>query len=266
MHAPCGEILGSKNTEEHVLTNHHSKSGSETDMAKTEPTTRSSTEVDPTRSDIDAFLAEMTKAQTSGISGTGRLIFALDATMSRGKTWDMACQLQGDMFRTVASIGGLNVQLVYYRALDECRASKWVSDPNHLAKLMTKIDCRAGHTQIGKVLAQAKRETAVLKVSALVFVGDAFEEEEDEILPRAHELARAGVPVFMFQEGDAGPVERVFREIARLTGGAYCRFDSGSAAQLGQLLKAVAVFAVGGRAALAASKDASAIKLLSQLK
>jgi len=166
-------------------------------MAKTEPTTRSSTEVDPTRSDIDAFLAEMTKAQTSGISGTGRLIFALDATMSRGKTWDMACQLQGDMFRTVASIGGLNVQLVYYRALDECRASKWVSDPNHLAKLMTKIDCRAGHTQIGKVLAQAKRETAVLKVSALVFVGDAFEEEEDEILPRAHELARAGVPVFM---------------------------------------------------------------------
>ena len=266
MHAPCGEILGSKNTEEHVLTNHHSKSGSETDMAKTEPTTRSSTEVDPTRSDIDAFLAEMTKAQTSGISGTGRLIFALDATMSRGKTWDMACQLQGDMFRTVASIGGLNVQLVYYRALDECRASKWVSDPNHLAKLMTKIDCRAGHTQIGKVLAQAKRETAVLKVSALVFVGDAFEEEEDEILPLAHELARAGVPVFMFQEGKDDDVERVFREIARLTGGAYCRFDSGSAAQLGQLLKAVAVFAVGGRAALAASKDASAIKLLSQLK
>jgi hypothetical protein len=220
-------------------------------MSKTESTARSSTEIDPTRSDIDAFIAEMTKTQTSGISGTGRLIFALDATMSREETWDMACHLQGEMFRTVASIGGLNVQLVYYRSLDECRASRWITDTNHLAKLMTKISCRAGRTQIGKVLAQAKRETAVLKVSALVFVGDAFEEEEDEILPLAHELARAGLPVFMFQEGEDDEVQRVFREIARITGGAYCRFDSGSAAQLGQLLKAVAVFAVGGKAALA---------------
>ena len=235
-------------------------------MSKTEPTARGSTEIDPTRSDLDAFLAEMTATKTSGVAGTGRLIFALDATMSRKETWDMACQLQGDMFRTVSTIGGLNVQLVYYRGLDECRASKWVSDANHLATLMTKIDCRAGHTQISKVLAQAKRETAVLKVSALVFVGDAFEEEEDEIFPIAHELARAGVPAFMFQEGNDDEVERVFREIAKVTGGAYCRFDSGSAAQLGQLLKAVAVFAVGGRAALEASKGAGAIKLLTQLR
>jgi hypothetical protein len=232
-------------------------------MTKIEPVENKSAAIS---ADIDTFIAEMTKSSAPQASGFGRLIFALDATASRRETWDMACQLQGDMFRTVASIGGLNVQLVYYRALDECRASKWVSEPNHLAKLMTKIDCRAGHTQIGKVLAQAKRETAVLKVSALVFVGDAFEEEEDEILPAVHELARAGVPVFMFQEGDARSVERIFREIAKLSGGAYCRFDSGSAAQLGQLLKAVAVFAVGGKAALAASKDAEAIKLLGQLK
>jgi hypothetical protein len=235
-------------------------------MSKTEPTARSSTKIDPTRSDVDAFLAEMTKTQTSGISGTGRLIFALDATASRRETWDMACQLQGEMFRTVSTIGGLNVQLVYYRDLSECRASRWVTDTNHLAKLMTRIECRAGHTQISKVLAQAKRETAILKVSALVFVGDAFEEEEDEVFPIAHELARAGVPVFMFQEGEDDDVEHVFREIAKITKGAYCHFDSGSAAQLGQLLKAVAVFAVGGRAALEASKDAGAIKLLEQLR
>jgi len=235
-------------------------------MSKNEPTARSSAEINTTRSSVDAFLSEMTKAQTSGISGTGRLIFALDATASRRETWDMACHLQGEMFHTVASIGGLNVQLVYYRDLSECRASRWVSDTNQLTKLMTRIQCRAGHTQIGKVLTHAKRETAVLKVSARVFVGDAFEEEEDEILPIAHELARAGVPVFMFQEGDARRVEQVFREIARMTSGAYCHFDSGSAAQLGQLLKAVAVFAVGGKAALEASKDAGAIKLLGQLK
>jgi hypothetical protein len=75
-------------------------------MSKNEPTARNSTEVDTTRSDVDAFLAEMTKASASGISGTGRLIFALDATNSRHETWDMACQLQGDMFRTVATVGG----------------------------------------------------------------------------------------------------------------------------------------------------------------
>ena len=235
-------------------------------MTDTKPTARSSTETSTTRSDLDAFLAEMTATKKSTVAGTGRLIFALDATMSRQQTWDAACQLQGEMFHTVSSIGGLNVQLVYYRGLDECRASRWVSDTNHLATLMTKIDCRAGHTQIGKVLAQAKRETAVLKVSALVFVGDAFEEEEDEILPLAHELARLSVPVFMFQEGEDDEVERIFREVAKLTNGAYCHFDSGSAAQLGQLLKAVAVFAVGGIAALEASKDAGAIKLLGQLR
>src|SRR5262245_56440797 len=217
-------------------------------MSKTEPTARNTVESVTTHSDVDAFLAEMTKSSASEISGAGRLIFALDATASRRETWDMACQLQGDMFRTVASIGGLGVQLVYYRDLSECRSSRWIKDPTQLAKLMTRIDCRAGKTQIGKILAHAKRETGLLKVSALVFVGDAFEEDEDRVLPDAHELGRLGVPVFMFQEGTNRTVERVFRAIAQASHGAYCGFDEGSAKQSGELLKAVAVFAVGGRA------------------
>src|SRR5262249_31051889 len=235
-------------------------------MSKTEPTARNTAESITTHSDVDAFLAEMTKSSASGISATGRLIFALDASASRRETWDMACQLQGDMFRTVAAIGGLSVQLIYYRDRSECRSSRWVTDPNHLAELMTRIDCRTGKTQIGKILAHAKRETELLKVSALVLVGDAFEEDEDKLLPDAHELGRLGVPVFMFQEGNNRGAEWVFREIARLSKGAYCRFDEGSANQLGELLKAVAVFAVGGIAALEASKDAAAIKLLGQMR
>ena len=203
-------------------------------MPKIEPVRDKSATIS---ADIDAFLAEMTKSSAPQ-TGSGRLIFALDATASRRETWDMACQLQGDMFRSVAAIGGLNVQLVYYRDLSECRSSRWVMDPDHLAKLMTRIECRAGKTQIGKVLAHAQRETGVLKVSALVFVGDAFEEDEDKLLPDAHELGRLGVPIFMFQEGNNRTVERVFREIARLSKGAYCRFDEGSAKQLGELLKA----------------------------
>jgi len=235
-------------------------------MTRNEPTARKPTEIDPTHSDLDNFLADMLATKKSDLSGTGRLIFALDATMSREETWDMACALQGDMFKTVASIGGLNVQLVYYRGLDECRASRWVTDPEKLANLMTKISCHAGHTQIGKILTHAKRETGLLKVAAMVFVGDAFEEDADEIVPLARELGQLNTPVFMFQEGKASTVERVFREIAKASGGAYCRFDDGSADQLRELLKLVATFAVGGKAALEASKSADAVKLLSQLK
>src|SRR6185436_12749665 len=112
-----------------------------------------------TRSEVASFLdrvKEMTPVAASG--RRGRLIFALDATMSRQPLWDTACSLQADMFRETAAIGGLDVQLVYYRGLGECRASRWVSDARQLGGLMEKIDCRGGHTQIGKVLAHARRE------------------------------------------------------------------------------------------------------------
>lgn len=170
------------------------------------------------------------------------------------------------MFHEVATIGGLNVQLVYYRGLTECRASRWVSQPGHLAGLMERIECRMGHTQLGKVLAHAKRETELLKVQALVFVGDAMEEDPDALVHDAEELGRLGVPIFMFQEGNNRTVEQTFREIACLTRGAHCRFDPGAAHQLAELLRAVAVFAAGGLSALADRRDAGTVKLLNQMR
>ena len=107
----------------------------------------------------------------------GRLIFALDATMSRQPTWDTACRLQAEMFREAAAIGGLDVQLVYFRGLNECRASRWVSDGAGLGDLMGRIHCVGGHTQIRKVLEpRARRDATRAKVAALVYVGDAMEE------------------------------------------------------------------------------------------
>jgi hypothetical protein len=233
-------------------------------LPKIEPVENKSAEIS---ANIDAFIAGMTRsASPAASSGVGRLIFALDATASRRETWDIACNLQGEMFQAVSAAGRLSVQLVYYRGLSECRSSRWVTDSSHLASLMTRIDCRAGQTQLGKILAHARRETELLQVSALVFVGDACEEEEDNLLPAAHGLGRLGVPVFMFQEGSNPTVERIFREIAQASHGAYCRFDRGSAKQLAELLKAVAVFAVGGRTALESSKDSGAVKLLGQLR
>jgi hypothetical protein len=221
----------------------------------------------PATSQLDAFLAEVKELASGGSTGgRGRIIFALDATASREQTWDTACQLQAEMFREVAGAGGLEVQLVFYRGDRECSASRWTTDTNHLTKIMTGIKCRAGHTQLRKILAHAQKETQLLKVGALIFIGDALEEDPDEIIPEARELGRLGVPAFMFQEGRDHEVEHVFRNIASLTRGAYCRFDSGAAGQLAELLRAVAVYAAGGIAALATRHDAGAVKLLEQIK
>jgi hypothetical protein len=222
------------------------------------------------RADIDTFLARVrTLPPTTGPGQRGRLIFALDATMSRQPMWDTACRLQADMFREAAAIGGLNVQLVYYRGLTECRASGWVAQADRLADLMSRIDCRGGHSQIGKVIAHAKRETHTTRVQALVFVGDAMEEKLDDLCHAAGELGLLGVPAFMFQEGYDPIAEQAFREIARLTRGAYCRFDPGAAHQLGELLRAAAAYAAGGMRALAdlsARHDRGAIKLIEQMR
>lgn len=220
------------------------------------------------RPEIEAFLQKVKALGPAAKAGPrGRLIFALDATMSRQPTWDTACMLQGDMFREAASIGGLDIQLVYFRGLNECRASGWVASGERLATLMGRISCMGGHTQIGKVLAHARDEHARERVQALVFVGDAMEEPLDRLCATAGELALRGVPAFMFQEGHDPVAEQAFREIARLSGGAYSRFDSGAAHQLGELLRAVAAYAAGGRKALAAlTGSATAKALLAQLK
>jgi hypothetical protein len=216
--------------------------------------------------DVAAFVRRLQHLGPTKATQGGRLIFAMDATMSRQPTWDMALALQADMFHAVSAVGGLDVQLVYFRGAGECRASKWVSDPDTLAGLMTRVACAGGYTQIRKVLSHAHKEAATRPIDALIYVGDCMEEDVDDLCGRAGELALRKVPVFLFQEGTDQRAERTFREIARLTKGAYCSFDAGSAAQLKALLSAVAVYATGGRKALAARKDAASVRLLQQLK
>lgn len=200
--------------------------------------------------EVAAFLSQAeTLAPRPGTGG--RLIFALDATMSRQPTWDRACEIQTDMFREAGAIAGLRIKLVYFRGFGECRASRWFSDGGELAAVMRRISCEGGRTQIGKVLAAALKAAGEDKVAALVYVGDCMEEDVDALCDKAGRLGLLGVPMFLFQEGHDGVAERAFREMARLTGGAYCRFDPGAARQLADLLKAVAVFASGGREALA---------------
>ena len=221
--------------------------------------------------EIDAFLEKVRALGPASTSGKrGRLIFALDATMSRQPTWDTACALQAGMFREAAATGGLDIQLVYFRGLNECRASGWVADSERLAALMSRIDCRGGHTQIGRVLSHARHEHGGRPIQAAVFVGDAMEEKIDDLCQAAGELGLLNVPVFMFQEGHDPVTENAYREIARLSRGAYCRFDAGAASQLGELLRAVAAYAAGGIKALrdlsARESGGQARLLLAQMK
>lgn len=199
--------------------------------------------------ELDAFVRQA-RSLAASRQGGGRLVLALDATMSRQPTWDVACEIQAKMFDAVGKAGSLNVQLVYYRGFGECRASRFVADTGQLKKLMTRIDCRGGRTQIGKVLSHALKENARSKVNALVFIGDAMEEEADELAHRAGELGLKGVPAFVFQEGSDPAATSAFREIARLSKGAWFRFDRSSADKLAKLLSSVAVFATGGMTAL----------------
>jgi hypothetical protein len=135
---------------------------------------------------------------------------------------------------------------------------------------MQKIDCQGGETQIRRVLDHVLKESKAQKVHALVFVGDCMEEPIDEVCALAGKLGLLGVPVFVFQEGNEPIAERAFKEIARLTKGAWCPFDAGAAHQLRELLRAAAAYAAGGHKALSdLSKrrgGEGAVRLLGQMR
>jgi len=217
---------------------------------------------------IDSFLQDAKRLEPAGDGSAPRLVFALDATMSRQPTWDLACKVQGEMFATASSIGGLQVQLVYFRGFDECRASRWVADARALTDLMTRIGCRGGHTQIGRVLRHVRTEAGRVPVRVLVYVGDAMEEPIVDLCAVAGELGLLGVKAFMFHEGRDAAAANAFREVARLTGGAFTRFDASAPGKLAELLRAAAAYAARGLDGLTrlAAESSEARKLLTAMK
>lgn len=214
---------------------------------------------------IAAFLQRLEALPAARPARRGRLLFAVDATASRQPSWDRACHLQAEMFHATQGLGGLAVQLCYWRGHMEFAATPFLTEAAELARRMAGVRVMAGQTQILRCLEHALAETQKEKIHAVVLVGDALEEALDPIGHLAAQLGLRGTPVFVFQEGGDAQVEWAFRQVAKLSGGAWAPFDSASADALRELLRAVAVFAAGGRAALARLPGRAAAGIAGQL-
>ncbi|MEO0410654.1 MAG: VWA domain-containing protein [Pseudomonadota bacterium] len=197
----------------------------------------------------------------------GRIVFALDATMSRAPTWRLARQVQSEMFVAAEEMGGLEVQVVFFRGQGELRKSAWTKRSGTLADRMSRVQCRSGLTQIARVLKHTATQAEMDNVDALVYIGDAVEENPDLLGDLAGKLGLRNVKLFAFQEGQDRQVETIMRDLARLTNGAYAHFDTSSPDTLKALLRAVGAYAAGGLSALKslASKEPEASALLRQI-
>ena len=220
-----------------------------------------------TSNNVNKFLSQVAKTPLPRSSASkGRLVFAMDATASREPTWERACQLHAEMFKVTDELGGLSIQLCYYRGLTEFRTFNWSDNETELAKMMAGVTCLGGHTQIRKVL---KNALVQQDIKAVVFIGDAIEENPDILCQLAGELGLLNTPLFIFQEGFDSYVKKIFKQMAKLSRGAYAPFDLNSATELKQLISAVAIFAAGGQEALekfSKDSDKTVARLTRQLR
>ena len=214
----------------------------------------------------------MKAAQRKAESERGKLVFGFDATASRSAMWQQAMALQREMFKAARA---LEVQLAVYLGTD-LRTSHWESEPEKLEELMQQICCIGGNTQIERLLQHIMDEHArggKRGVNAFVFVGDTFEEGTrlNSVKALAKALGDLRITGFFFLDKESEPWhlaenEQIYRELAKLTGGAYADFEPGAVAKLRDLLQSVAAFAAGGMAALAKRDSEGARLLLTQMK
>jgi hypothetical protein len=192
-----------------------------------------------------------------------RIAIVIDATQSREATWDNAAQLQAEMFSEAAKLGGLQMQVTYFRGPSEVRSSGWTGDARVLQEFMGRVRCDSGHTKYARAFSHVRQEHQRQPINAVIVIGDALEE-----IPSTLYDAVAGlrVPFFMFQEGDDPQVRAAFEKIRDLTKGAYCAFNTGAIAQLREYLQGVVVYTTGGVAALSDLRTEGARKLLQQVK
>lgn len=168
-----------------------------------------------------------------------KLLFSMDATASREATWDIAQDLTQSMFDQIP--GGLKIALAYHGGGRLKEVSEFRSDVQYFKKKVSEVSCDPGTTALCEILDHAANERGL---SALIYIGDAYEEGDYKALAR--ELKLRKIPCFFFLEGQDPTAKRAFSEIAEITSGAVFPFDMASLEKAKARLDAIAAFAAGG--------------------
>src|SRR5262249_42721485 len=206
--------------------------------------------------------------------GTPRVILAL-ANFARSG-WDRAKVLQRAVFKAAAG-SGLEMKFAFYGGDDaagvrRCRiTTRWITDPDDMAAVMDRAECSCGcYVNIRDVLAQSVKEAEERPLRAVIIVGDTFHDDPDgldEAAISANRLRRAGARVVLVQLGDDLNTARRLQYLARVSGGAYFRFDPRTQErQFSEMWKAVSAYASGGEEAVKMTGGQAAPLLLQHLK
>jgi hypothetical protein len=215
-----------------------------------------------------------TDGENQPVPGKPRVILALANFVRSG--WHRAKVLQRAIFQTAAG-SGLEMKFAFYGPDDaagvrRCRITKrWVTDPDDMAGVMDRAECSCGcYINVRDLLAQAVKEAEERPLRALIIVSDAFHDDPDgldEAAISANRLRRAGTRVFLLQLGDDLSTERRLQYLARVSGGAYFRFDPRTQErQFFEMWKAMSIYVAGGEEAVKMTGGQAATLLLQHLK
>lgn len=172
--------------------------------------------------------------------------------------------------------GPIAVQLGFFGREDEGQvrpylATRWAVNADELSALVdhAQTRCVCGcFTTTDSILESALRETCQGPVAAVVIVGDSFHGDLDAAIATAEKLRAAGTRVFLFQQSVTNAAEPAIARIAEMTGGAFFQFNPHVEKLSGRLIEQLAAithFAVGGKDALEALDNESAVLLLERM-
>jgi len=195
--------------------------------------------------------------------GRPRMVFAIDATASREDAWSTAQDVTDALFAAVP--GALDIALAVHGGGELHTFGGFSADAAAIRQAAAAVTCRAGGTRLIEIMERVRDEA---RVKVLLYIGDAFEEFEEDAVAAAQDLARAGTRCIILQDGDDEHAGSVFGSIAEITGGALLPFDGTAPGRLRDLLRAVATLAAGGVTLLEARQQAlpGARRLLENLR
>lgn len=185
----------------------------------------------------------------------------MDAIGSREATWASARRLTDRMFEVIP--GALDIALAVHGGDRLHTFSDFGNEVKVFRAMASRVRCESGMTRLCELM---QRTLDAGGVRVMSYIGDSFEEDEDEALALADRMRLRGIKAVMLVD-DADPETlEVFAQIASRTGGALLDFRASQSQLMGEVLEGVAQLAIGGQAILAASSSIGARLLLSHMQ